>query len=54
MTENAVPQSKGAKALPGQPLIVDHPHPGQFAFHPDDADKLAAAARPGSFREWTP
>lgn len=54
MTDNAIPQGPGTSARPGQPLSVDQPHPGQFAFHPDDADRLAAHARPGSFREWTP
>ena len=54
LTENAVPQAPGASARPGQPLTVDHPHPGQFAFHPDDAAELARHARPGSFREREP
>jgi hypothetical protein len=54
MTENAIPQAPGTSATRGRPLSVDDPHPGQFAFHPDDADRLARHARPGSYREWTP
>jgi hypothetical protein len=51
ITAGSVPQGPGTSAKPGRPLEVDQPHEGQFALHPDDADRLAAAAIPGSFTE---